>query len=391
VGIRALRCAGALAIVAALGAGGCSSLGNPFSSSSSNVKPPAPLTDFEPRARIDTLWSRNIGAGTGRRYLRLRPAVEGERVYAADRTGDVSAFDVRSGDKLWETDTDTPVSGGPGTGVGLVLVGTSDGEVLALEADSGELAWRRRVSSEVLAPPVAAKGIAVVRTQDGKLVGLAADSGDRLWVYDRAVPALSLRGTSAPVIAGDSVVAGFDSGLLVALAIDDGQLLWESRIATASGRSELERLVDIDADPLVYDDTIYAVTYQGRVAAVDRTSGRVVWRRDMSSHAGLGASRRNLFISDDESFVWAVDRETSASVWRQDKLVRRKLTPPAVIGDYVMVGDFEGYVHLLAREDGRLVARSKVDGDGLAAGPVVVGDVALIYGRGGTLTALTVE
>jgi len=381
------RAAGALLLVML---GGCSSFGNPFSDKS-NVEPPEPLTELASGVRASTVWSRNVGASAGERYLRLRPAVGDGTVYAAERDGDVAAYDVLTGEERWETSTDAPISGGPGLGEGLVIVGTSDGEVLALAADSGELAWRRRVSSEVLAAPTASQGVVVVRTQDGKLVGMKAADGDRLWVYDRAVPALSLRGTSAPVIAGSSVVAGFDSGLLVALALADGALLWESRIATPSGRSELERLVDIDADPVVADGYVYVVTYQGRIAAVDRVTGDVAWRRDMSSHAGLGVDGANLYVTDSESFVWSLDRNSSASVWRQDKLARRALTPPAAFGRYVAVGDFEGYVHFLDREDGRQIARVSVDGDGVAAAPVAVDDLLLVYGRGGTLSALRVE
>jgi len=383
-GTRAASVAPALLLAA------CSSI-NPFSSDSSNTEPVAPLTDFEPSVTITTVWSRDVGASAGKRYLRLRPAVLGDRVVAAEPDGRVSAYEVTSGEKLWENDTDTPVSGGPGVGDGLAVVGTIDGEVLALNADNGELAWRQRVSSEVLAAPAIADGVVVVRTQDGKLVGLAATDGTRLWVYDRAVPALSLRGTSSPVTTSDAVVAGLDNGLLVALALRDGALLWESRIATPSGRSELERLVDIDGDPVVADGIIYAVTYQGRVAAVEGAGGRVQWRRDMSSHVGIGVSSRSLFITDDESLVWAIDRDNSASVWRQDKLARRALTPPTVFGSHVAVGDYEGYVHLLDRDDGRLAGRVRVDGDGLATAPVAVGDLLLVYGRGGTLTALRAE
>jgi len=378
---RALAAAGL-----ALALAGCAL--NPFSGASSTLEPPAPLTELEPSAVLETVWSRDVGAGAGDQYLRLRPAVLGDRVFAAERDGEVSAYRLEDGDTVWETDTGAPIAGGPGVGEGLVVVGTSDGEVLALAAEDGRIAWRQRVSSEVLAAPAVASGVVVVRTQDGKLAGLAATDGTPLWSYDRAVPALSLRGTSAPVATDDMVVAGLDNGLLVALALADGVLLWESRIATPSGRSELERLVDIDGDPVIDGGVVHVVTYQGRVAAVDRVSGRVLWRRDMSSHAGLGVSRRNLFVTDADSYVWAIDRDNSASVWRQDKLARRALTPPTAFGAHIAVGDFEGYVHLLDRSDGRLAARLKVDGDGLAAAPVAVGELLLVYGRGGTLSAL---
>lgn len=366
-------------------------LGNPFSTDSSNVIPPTPLTEITPTVTIDTVWSRNVGDSAGRRYLRLRPAVMGAVVFAADRGGDVSAFELETGEQLWEQSTGTSISGGPGVGEGIVVVGTSNGEVVALKADSGEAAWQQRVSSEVLAAPAIGSGVVVVRTQDGKVVGLDINDGSRLWVYDRAVPALSLRGTSTPIIAADSVLAGFDNGLLVSLAIADGQLQWESRIATPSGRSELERLVDIDADPVVDGDVVFVVTFQGRVAAVDLVEGKVLWRRDMSSYAGIGVGGQSLLITDSQSFVWAIDRDSSASVWRQDNLAHRSLTPPTAFGDHVVVGDFDGYVHFLDRSDGRIAARLQIDSDGLNAAPVVVGDLLLLYGRGGTLTALQTQ
>lgn len=390
-GIRPARRHIAASLISLALLAGCSTVGDMFSFGTSNAQPPEPLTDLTPSVRITTVWDRNIGAGAGRRYLRLVPVVQGSRVFAAEHKGRVSAHDVSNGEQLWQADTDISIGGGPGVGEGLVLVGGIDGLVVALNAETGAPMWRRQVSSEVLAAPVAAQGVVVVRTQDGKLTGLAVADGAPLWVYDRAVPALSLRGTSAPVIIGDTVVAGFDNGLLVLLALRDGQLLWESRIAIASGRSELERLVDIDADPLVVGDVIYVVTFQGRVAAVDRMSGNLLWQRDMSSHAGMGVDRRYVFVTDDSSHVWAIDRDNSASVWRQDKLARRALTPPTPFGAYVVVGDFEGYVHFLDREDGRLAGRLRVDGAGLAVAPVMVDDLLLVYGRGGTLTALKTE
>lgn len=385
---RIVHTATTAAAVVMLGACG---MGNPFSSSSSNVAPPEPLTEITPTIAVTTVWSRNVGESAGRQYLRLRPAVAGATVYAAERGGDVSAFDLKTGDELWEQSTDTPISGGPGVGDGMVIVGTSDGQVLALKAETGEIAWQQRVSSEVLAAPAIDSGVAVVRTQDGKVVGLAINDGTRLWVYDRAVPALSLRGTSTPVIERETVLAGFDNGLLVALALSDGQLLWESRIAAPSGRSELERLVDIDADPIVDRGIVFAVTFQGRVAALELNGGKIIWRRDMSSYAGLGIAGQDLLITDSQSFVWAIDRDSSASVWRQDKLARRSLTPPTQFGEHVVVGDFDGYVHFLDRDNGRIAARLQVDSDGLSSAPLAVDDLLLIYGRGGTLTALQTQ
>ncbi len=377
-------------LAATLALGGCTTVGSWFSKSEV-VDPPAELLEIEDALEVDRLWSRRVGAGVSDYYLKLRPLVDVGRVFAAERRGGVRAYDARSGDEIWAAETKTLISGGPGGGEGLVLVGSSDGDVVALSAETGEEKWRTRVTSEVLAPPVAANGVVVTRTADGKLFGHSARDGSQLWVYDRSVPVLTLRGTSMPVLVSGAAVSGFDSGQLVVVSLENGQTLWESRIATPRGRSELERLVDIDADPVVADGVVYAVTYQGRIAALELFSGNVIWQRDMSSYAGLGLNDEIIYVTDTDSFVWALDRRNSASLWRQDKLKGRQLTAPLGVGRYVVVGDFEGYVHWLSREDGRMLARARVDSSGILAPPVAYRDIIFIYGKGGTLTALQVQ
>ncbi|MCP4042357.1 MAG: outer membrane protein assembly factor BamB [Gammaproteobacteria bacterium] len=371
-------------------AGGCATVKD-YLSKDDNTTPPAELVEFTPLVEVNTLWSRDVGSGVEKQHLKLVPAAYDGQVFAASRGGLVSAFNGQDGSRIWEKDTEAPISGGPGVGDGLVLVGTSDAEVLALDQQSGELRWRVQVSSEVLAPPAAANGVVVVRTIDGKLAGLKSKDGKRLWVYDRIVPVLTLRGTSAPVVTDDMVLNGFDGGRLVALELRDGKLLWEARVTTPRGRSVLERMVDIDSDPLIMEGVVYVVTFQGRVAALDIHSGRILWQRDMSSHAGLGADEHGLYVTDDESQVWALDRLNSASLWRQTKLHDRSLTSPVPYGDYVVVGDFAGYLHWLRRDDGQFAARIKVDSAGLSASPLVVGDTVYAYGNSGKLVALQVQ
>ena len=369
--------------------GGCTAIGNLFDDPD-NTAEPAELVDFEPTIKVRTVWQRRVGSGAGKLFLKLRPAVDGDRVYAATRGGRVRAFDARTGESIWDTETDSPLSGGPGVGDGLVLLGTSDGEVLALGEKDGEITWRTRVSSEVLSSPVAQGGIAVARTIDGKLFGLSTDDGTRLWVYDRPTPVLTLRGTSSPALAEGAAVAGFDNGQVVAIALSNGQPLWETRVAVPRGRTELERMVDIDADPIIEDNTVYTVTYQGRVAALELFSGKVIWRRDMSSHAGLGVGPKNVYVTDDSSHVWALNRSNSASMWRQAKLEARRVSPPAVFNQFVVVGDLEGYVHWLRKDDGQFVARVRIDSDGIVAAPVVTPFAVYVYGSGGELAALQV-
>jgi outer membrane protein assembly factor BamB len=368
---------------------GCTALGNLFDNPD-NTTEPAELVDFEPTIQVRTVWQRSVGSGDGKLFLKLRPAIDGDRVYAATRGGRVRAFDARTGEPIWDTETDSPLSGGPGVGAGLVLVGTSDGEVLALDEKEGTVKWRARVSSEVLSSPQAQGGIAVARTIDGKLFGLNTDDGTRLWVYDRTAPVLTLRGTSSPALAEGAAIAGFDSGQVVAIALENGQPLWETRVAVPRGRTELERMVDIDADPIIDDKTIYAVTYQGQIAALNLFSGEIIWRRDMSSYAGLGVGPDNVYVTDDSSHVWALDRSSNASMWRQAKLEARRVSPPAVFGEFVVVGDLEGYVHWLRKDDGQFAARVRVDNDGIVAAPVATPFAVYVYGSGGELAALQI-
>ncbi len=276
-----------------------------------------------------------------------------------------------------------------GAGDGLVLVGSSNGKVMALDVDSGEPLWKRNVSSEVLAAPQVADGVVVVRTVDGKLTGLSADSGDQLWVYDRSVPALSLRGTGSPVIHNGVIIAGFDAGRMLALELSTGKALWETRVAMGSGGSDLERMVDIDATPVIRNDIIYAATYQGRVAAISVNGGRMLWNRDVASYAGLDVDETNVYVTADNGHVWALEQISGASVWRQEALQARATTAPVVLGPYIAVGGVEGHVHWMDRDSGDFVARTRIDETPLLAAPVSDGESVYFYSSDGELAAYT--
>lgn len=366
---------------------GCSTVSEYLNTQDTN-EPPSELVSFTPTLEVSSAWSREVGKGIGDRYLRLIPAVHGDRIYAAARDGRVRAFGATTGVPVWETDLEAPVSGGPGVGEGLVVVGTSEGEVLALSEADGALLWRARVSSEVLATPVIARGVVVARTVDGRLFGLDHNGGKRLWIYGSTVPLLTLRGTSSPTISGDLVITGFDGGRLTAVSIRDGALAWERRVTIPRGRSELERMVDIDSQPVIVDDIVYVATFQGRIAALDLLSGKPLWQRDMSSHAGFVVADGVVFVTDSDSQVWALDRFNGNGVWRQQQLRGRHLSAPAVIGAHVAVADFEGYVHFLSLSDGAFAARVQVDGAGVTAPPIARGGFLYVYGNSGKLTAL---
>ncbi len=354
-----------------------------------NTEPPAELVDYSPESEIEVLWKETVGVGADEQTLRLVPAVGNGKVLAADREGLVQARDARTGDLLWEVESEVPFSGGPGLGAGTVILGTSDAEVLALNIENGEQLWKTKVSSEVLSVPVVAKGMVMVRTTDGVLVALDERTGGKRWSYELTVPALSIRGTSSPLIVEDNVISGYDNGKLIALRLQDGKNVWETSIAVPSGRSEVERLVDLDVDPIESQGIVYTASYQGGVSAVSELDGDVLWRKeDVSSFAGLSHDSRYLYVTDSKSHVWQLDQRNGASLWKQQDLHHRKLTAPLAYENYVVVGDFEGYVHWLSNTDGRQMGREQITDSPIDARPVVADGIVYIYAKNGKLAAL---
>ncbi|MDZ7663389.1 outer membrane protein assembly factor BamB [Thiohalophilus sp.] len=329
--------------------------------SSPNLQPPRELQPIDKPLRIDTVWSGQAGRGAGEQYLQLPVRHHGDMAYAADYQGYVKAFALDSGKAHWERQTGLQLATGAAYHNGRLYFGTRQGEVVALSAEDGRELWRSELSSEVIARPAVADEILVAKTHDGKLFALETAGGERRWVYDRSVPALTLRGNSAPIIVNDLVIAGFDNGRLTALVLNNGSIFWETAISHPSGKTELERMIDIDADPVVVDDVVYAVTYQGRLAAVDIRSGRIQWARDMSSYTGMVADDYRIYLSDSEGQVLALNRRNGATLWRQDKLLRRDLTRPQLDGPYLVVADYDGYLHWLLRESGRLKGRARIN------------------------------
>ncbi|MCU7870903.1 MAG: outer membrane protein assembly factor BamB, partial [Candidatus Thiodiazotropha sp. (ex Lucinoma borealis)] len=269
-----------------------------------------------------------------------------------------------------------------------LALGTLEAELILLNVQDGAERWRQRVSSEVLSTPAIKGGRVVCRTTDGGVTAYATDTGEKRWSYDRSVPVLTLRGDSSPLISDSQVLAGFAGGKLVGLSLDAGLVTWEVAISTPQGRTELERVVDIDADPKLVEGTLYVTAFQGEVAAVSESSGVVLWRRKISSHAGLDASWRQLFITDDADHVWSLDATNGATLWQQKALHARRLSAPAMLEDYLVVGDFEGYLHWLSQEDGRQLARVKIGSDAIRLKPLVSGDIVYVLDEGGTLSAL---
>ncbi|WP_407315238.1 outer membrane protein assembly factor BamB [Pseudomonas sp. nanlin1] len=370
----------ALALLAA----GCSS-------NSKKELPPAELTDFKEEVVLQKQWSRSIGDGQGETYNMLVPAVEGEHIFAADVTGVVMALDRNNGDVVWKQDLELPVSGAVGVGYGLVMLGTLRGDVIALDSATGEKKWEAKVTSEVLAPPASNGDVVVVQTQDDRLIGLDAATGAQRWQYDSTPAVLTLRGTGAPLATNRLAIAGLSTGKVVALDISNGVPVWEARVAVPQGRSELDRVVDIDGGLLLSGGTLYVASYQGRMAGIDLESGRVLWQRDASSYAGVAQGFGSVYISLASGTVEGVDERSTTALWSNDSLARRQLSAPEVFSSYVAVGDMEGYVHLLSQVDGRFVGRERIDSDGLRARPLVVENTLYLYGNSGKLVALTIK
>jgi len=336
-----------------------------------NVEPPAELVDLKPSLPVQKLWSEGVGGGGEKLRLSLGVAYRDSVIYVAGRGGKVEALDAATGRTKWSTDTKLELSAGPGVGPGLVAVGTNDGDVVALDAASGKKRWAVKVSSEVLAAPLVANDRLVVHTVDGRLRALTAADGKELWSAEEPVPKLSLRGTSAPVLSGDTVLCGFDSGKVVAYSLASGDVLWQAAVSSPRGRSELERLSDVDAKVQVAGNDVYAVGYQGRVAMIALDSGQLWWGRDLSSYRGLAIDDDQVYVSTSDGSVVALRRRDGTVLWQQDGLKRRGLSAPAVDGRAIVVGDFEGYLHWLDRDSGKFVAREHPGGARISAPPVV--------------------
>lgn len=377
---------GALALL-----GGCQTVTGYYDSlyekvfASAPAEKPSPLINFKPTASVRVLWKATVGdAGS---YV-FRPAVDSDSVYAAGK--DILVRYDLFDKNVWRVDPKQILSGGVGADGNLVLVGTPKGEVMAFDR-SGELLWRTNISSEVLSAPQASEGIVVVRAGDGRIFGLDAISGQRKWVYQRATPALTVRSHAGVVIYRKAVFAGFPGGKLVALNLVNGNVGWEATVAQPRGATELERVTDVTSLPVIDDRQVCAVAFQGRVACFDVVRGALNWARDISSIAGLAIDSRALYVADDRSNVIALDKANGTTLWKQDQLTGRRLNAPSVLGDWVIVADYQGYVHVLNADDGSFAARLATAGKPISAPAVALGDHVVVQDRDGGLFAVSVR
>jgi outer membrane protein assembly factor BamB len=369
---------------------------------------PAKLTKYDPEVDIRRQWKASVGKGLGRKYLRLRPAIVADQIFAADGYGRLVAYDRFTGKRIWQSQldaesggffsslnfmdrTDTSfVSGGVGAGGGMVYLGTTNAELIAFSAVDGSEVWRARVDGEVLAPAVTGEGLVFVQTIDGSLMALEKETGEVRWEVDNQVPILTLRGTATPVYDAGVIYAGFANGNVIAVRAENGEPIWEHLVKLPEGRSELERMVDVDSTPLLDGPVVYAVSYQGNLRGVRRNDGNPLWEVEMSSFLDLAEGYGHVYAVDESDSVIAIDRQTAEEAWRQDALARRKLSSPVVFSNYVAVTDDEGYLHILAQSDGRLLGRRKLDGKGVRSRMIYADGTLYAVGNSGSLQALEV-
>jgi outer membrane protein assembly factor BamB len=354
-----------------------------------DVEPPATLVKFPATLPVKKLWGEGVGGGKKQLVLRLGlgPVVDNGVVFAASHKGEVLATSLDTGRHIWVKKLKLPISAGPGAGAGLVVVGSSKGTIVALDGATGRELWRSRLNSELLSAPAVGEKVVAIRSVDGRLHGLDAHSGKELWSVEQQVPRLSLRGTATPIIAKEVAISGFDNGKVMAVSLNTGDTVWDSALASPHGRTELDRLVDIDSAVRVVGDNVFAAGFQGRTAMLALDSGQIWWGHDMSSYRGLAVDAENLYVTQSDGIVVALRQRDGSELWRNQKLKLRRLSTPVLTSTALAVADFQGYLHWLDKTTGELVARERVAKERISNSPVAVGDTVVVLTDGGKLAA----
>jgi outer membrane protein assembly factor BamB len=391
-----------LLLAGAVALAGCSTVKNMFTSKKGRALKPAELTEFAPTAKAERVWATSVGQGEDRLGARQGPVVADGRVYAAARDG-VGAWDLQTGKQAWRYEdkggkdkkdkdgTRLGISSSPGVGDGLVVVGGLEGDVLALDAATGAVKWRAKVGSEILSAPAVGQGLVLVRSIDGRVTAFDEASGERRWFWTKETPALTVRGTSSPLLVPGAAFIGNDDGTLSAVALATGRLLWEQVVSPGEGRSELERMSDVDGTPVLDVATLYVTSFKGQTLAIDGPSGQPMWSHDAGSQGAVAVGPDSVVVSDPHGTVWALAKTDGSALWQQPALTRRSLSPAAVQGSYAVVGDLEGYLHWMRLQDGAFAARARAGKDAIRGRPVVADGLLVIEDTGGELSAWRVS
>ncbi len=365
----------------------------------------AELVSIDNQFTPKVLWEESVGSGVDDYFSRIKPTIAYGKVFSASREGEVVAFDAITGKQQWQIDLrnvdeeasffsakkSALLSGGPIAGINKVFIGSEHGDVFALAEDTGDITWKTKIKGEVIAAPALDDGMLVVNTASGILKAFNASSGDEEWQIEQNVPPLSLRGISSPVIASGGVVVGNANGSINVYILAQGQEGWTAEIGEPTGSTEFERVIDVDSTPVIFGDKIYTISARGNLAAVDLRTGRILWKRQYSSHRQLSISGNTIFLTDVNGHVYAIDRIEGLERWSNLALTNRGVTGPAVVGDYIVVGDFEGYLHWMSQETGEIVARVEADSSGIYSTPTVAKDILYVQSRDGDLQAIKTQ
>jgi len=366
---------------------GCNTVKGWFGDDDDKAVAPVELVEFQQTQPIARLWTASAGKGEGLLGARQRPVIADGRVYAAAVEGGVRAFDLVSGASAWVYGSDLRIAGGPGVGQGVVAVGSLEGDVVALDAASGAELWRAKVPNEMISAPAIGMDMVFVRSNDGRVTALDLATGERRWFWNRDVPSLSVRGNSAPVLGPGFVFVGNDDGTVVALSASDGRPLWEQAVGQQEGRTELDRMADVDGAPVLDGTTLFATSFTGETLAINAPSGQPMWLSEHGGPGRIGAAPSRLVVSAPDGTVYGLDRNTGSAMWSQPGLLRRSASAPAIHGDYAVVGDFEGYLHWMRLDNGEFAARVRTGRDPVRGVPAVSGDILVAQDIDGGLSA----
>lgn len=351
-----------------------------------NTPAPHALVSFKPTVQPRLAWKTSTGSGAGSDYLRLAPGMNDRAIFTASTNGQISAIAKNNGNTLWRTQTGYTLSTGPGIGDGIVVVGSMHGSIIALSEATGKILWRSNVKGELLANPAVGSDHVIVKAIDGTVTAFAVSDGSQLWSFKQSEPDLILRGASAPLVHDGKVLTGFANGNLVSASLSSGDITWVQQLAIPEGGFAIERMIDIDADPIIDGHRIFAATYQGNIASLDWRSGRELWKHQLSSYTGMTVDNNHIYVSDARSLVWSFGIDDGGENWRQNDLYARNISGPAEMGNYIVVGDAQGYLHWLNKRDGSFAARESL-GSGILAKPLYDGHRLYVLANNGTLAA----
>lgn len=361
-------------------------------STTDNFEQPLPVPEIDDSVEVDTVWSRYVGEGHDGEFLYLAPLNTGDVIYAASADGELVAVNAEDGHRLWDRQLDERIFAGVGGDGNRLYLVTRDADLLALSREDGTELWRAALPTESLVAPQSNGRAVIIQTTDGRVLAFDADKGEKLWQYDGVVPVLTMRAVAAPLVGADIVIASFPSGKLIALSADSGQPLWQYEVGQPKGRTELERLVDIAGQPLVVESALLVVGYQGKLALVDIRTGQEIWNRKASSLYSPMVGGDNIYLTLANGDITALRGSDRRELWIQDQLQWRQVTGPMVYGDYLVVADYEGYLHVLTQADGRLVGQKEIDDEGIRVPVQRLGNGnLLVFGNGGKLAAIAIQ